>query len=145
MALRLATRSWVFLLHFIVWLSRVLFQSPVFLCVHSNPKCPLQQGEMFLFGCHIPEYQAGSFMAKFDPVRPKKLLLHQKQIRELVGAITREGATLVPLELLFNEKGRAKVLLGLAQGKKQHDKRADIAKRDWQRDKARVMRNKGGE
>lgn len=104
-----------------------------------------REGEMFLFGCHIPEYQAGSFMAKFDPVRPKKLLLHQKQIRELVGAITREGATLVPLEILFNEKGRAKVLLGLAQGKKMHDKRADIAKRDWQRDKARVMRNKGGE
>ena len=84
-------------------------------------------------------------MAKFDPLRPKKLLLHKKQVRELTGAITREGATIVPLEILFNEQGRAKVIIGLATGKKQHDKRADIAKRDWQRDKARVLRNKGGE
>lgn len=104
-----------------------------------------REGEMWLFGCHIPEYQAGSFMAKFDPVRPKKLLLHGKEIRTLTGAVTREGATIVPLEIRFNEKGRAKVVLGLAEGKKQHDKRADIAKRDWQRDKARLMRNKGRE
>lgn len=104
-----------------------------------------RDGEMWLFGCHIPEYQAGSFMAKLDPVRPKKLLLHGKEIRTLAGAVTREGATLVPMEILFNEKGRAKVVIGLAQGKKMHDKRADIAKRDWQRDKARVMRNKTGD
>lgn len=104
-----------------------------------------RDGEMWLYGCHIPEYQAGSFMAKFDPVRPKKLLLHQKEIRSLAGAVTREGATLVPMEILFNEKGRAKVVIGLAQGKKMHDKRADVAKRDWQRDKARVMRNKTGD
>lgn len=104
-----------------------------------------RDGEMWLFGCHIPEYQAGSFMAKFDPVRPKKLLLHGKEIRTLTGAVTREGATIVPLEIRFNEKGRAKVVLGLAEGKKLHDKRADIAKRDWQRDKARLMRNKGRE
>ncbi|MDB5414251.1 MAG: SsrA-binding protein [Rubritepida sp.] len=104
-----------------------------------------REGEMFLFGCHIPEYQAGSFMAKFDPVRPKKLLLHQKEIRTLVGAVTRDGATLVPIEILFNEKGRAKVVIGLAVGKKLHDKRHAIASRDWQRDKARMMRNKGGE
>ncbi|MBS7812906.1 SsrA-binding protein SmpB [Roseococcus pinisoli] len=104
-----------------------------------------RDGEMWLFGCHIPEYQAGSFMAKFDPVRPKKLLLHKKEIRSLTGAVTREGVTLVPMEILFNEKGRAKVVIGMAVGKKMHDKRADVAKRDWQRDKARVMRNKGGE
>lgn len=104
-----------------------------------------RDGEMFLFGCHIGEWQAGSFMAKMDPVRPRKLLLHKKQVRELTGATTREGATIVPLEIRFNDKGRAKVLIGLATGKKLHDKRADIAKRDWQRDKARLMRNKGGE
>jgi SsrA-binding protein len=104
-----------------------------------------REGEIFLFGCHIGDWQAGSSVAKFDPLRPKKLLLHRKQVRELTGAVTREGATIVPLEILFNEKGRAKVIIGLATGKKEHDKRADIAKRDWQRDKARLMRNKGGE
>ena len=65
--------------------------------------------------------------------------------RSLTGAITREGATLVPLDIHFNERGRAKVLLGLAEGKKKHDKRAAIAERDWQRDKSRMMRNKGQE
>ena len=104
-----------------------------------------RDGEIFLFGCHISDWQAGSSVAKFDPLRPKKLLLHRKQVRQLTGAVTREGATIVPLEILFNEKGRAKVIIGLGTGKKQHDKRADIAKRDWQRDKARVLRNKGGE
>ncbi len=102
-----------------------------------------RNGEIFLFNCHISEWQAGSVVAKFDPLRPRKLLLHKKQVRELTGAVTREGATLVPVEIRFNDKGRAKVLIALATGKKQHDKRADIAKRDWQRDKARLMRDKG--
>ena len=65
--------------------------------------------------------------------------------RVLTGAITREGATLVPLDIHFNDRGRAKILLGVAEGKKQHDKRAAIAERDWQRDKSRMMRNKGQE
>ncbi|MFL1463905.1 SsrA-binding protein SmpB [Roseococcus sp. DSY-14] len=102
-----------------------------------------RDGEIFLFNCHISEWQAGSVVAKFDPVRPRKLLLHKKQVRELSGAVTREGATLVPVEIRFNDQGRAKVMIALATGKKQHDKRADIAKRDWQRDKARLMREKG--
>jgi SsrA-binding protein len=102
-----------------------------------------RDGEMWLFNAYIPEWQAGSFMAKFEPRRPRKLLLHRKQVQELTGAITREGATLVPLQIHFNDRGRAKVLLGLAEGKKQHDKRAAIAQRDWQRDKARLMREKG--
>jgi SsrA-binding protein len=104
-----------------------------------------RDGEIWLFNCHIPEWQAGSFMAKFEPTRPRKLLLHKKQVQSLAGRTTREGATIVPLEIRFNEKGRAKVLLGMAEGKKQHDKRAAIAERDWQRDKARMMRNKGQE
>ena len=104
-----------------------------------------REGELWLFNCYIPEWQAGSFMAKFEPRRPRKLLLHRKQVRELTGAITREGATLVPLDIHFNDKGRAKVLLGVAEGRKKHDKRAAIAARDWQRDKARLMRNKGRE
>jgi SsrA-binding protein len=104
-----------------------------------------RDGEMWLFNAYIPEWQAGSFMAKFEPRRPRKLLLHRRQVQALTGAITREGATLVPLDIHFNERGRAKVLLGLAEGKKKHDKRAAIAERDWQRDKARLMRDKGRE
>ncbi|TCZ65341.1 SsrA-binding protein SmpB [Roseicella aquatilis] len=102
-----------------------------------------RDGEMWLFNCTIPEWQAGSVVAKFEPRRPRKLLLHRKQVRELIGSITREGTTLVPLQIHFNDRGRAKVLLGLAEGRKQHDKRAAIAARDWARDKARLMRAKG--
>ena len=102
-----------------------------------------RDGEMWLFNAYIPEWQSGSFMARFEPRRPRKLLLHRKQVRELTGSVTREGTTLVPLQIHFNERGRAKVLLGLAEGRKKHDKRAAIAARDWQRDKARLMRDKG--
>jgi SsrA-binding protein len=102
-----------------------------------------REGEMWLFNAYIPEWQAGSHMARFEPRRPRKLLLHRKQVRALTGSITREGTTLVPLQIHFNERGRAKVLLGLAEGRKKHDKRAAIAARDWQRDKARLMREKG--
>jgi SsrA-binding protein len=72
------------------------------------------------------------------------LLLKRKQIGTLVGAITRQGATVVPLDIHFNDRGRAKVLLGVAEGRKSHDKRAAVAARDWQRDKARLLRNRGG-
>jgi SsrA-binding protein len=102
-----------------------------------------RNGEMWLFNCYIPEWQAGSFMARFEPRRPRKLLLHRKQVTELIGAITREGVTLVPMDIHFNERGVAKITLGVAEGKKKHDKRAAIAARDWQRDKARLMRDKG--
>ena len=102
-----------------------------------------REGEMWLFNAYIPEWQAGSVVARFEPRRPRKLLLHRRQVRELTGSVTREGTTLVPLQIHFNERGRAKVLLGLAEGRKKHDKRAAIAARDWQRDKARLMRDKG--
>ena len=102
-----------------------------------------REGELWLFNCTIPEWQAGSFVARFDPRRPRKLLLHRKQMRELIGSITREGSTLVPLQIHFNDRGRAKVLLGVAEGRKKHDKRAAIAARDWQRDKARLLRARG--
>ncbi|MCB4821464.1 SsrA-binding protein SmpB [Roseicella aerolata] len=102
-----------------------------------------RDGEMWLFNCTIPEWQAGSMVARFEPRRPRKLLLHRRQVRELIGSITREGTTLVPLQIHFNDRGRAKVLLGLAEGRKKHDKRAAIAARDWARDKARLMREKG--
>ncbi|MDQ1079810.1 SsrA-binding protein SmpB [Pseudoroseomonas cervicalis] len=102
-----------------------------------------RDGEIWLFNSYIPEWQAGSFMAKFEPRRPRKLLLKKKQVESLTGAVAREGITLVPLEILFNDRGIAKVVLGLGEGKNKADKRHAIAARDWQRDKARLMREKG--
>ena len=102
-----------------------------------------RDGELFLLNLFIPQWQAGSHVATFEPRRPRKLLLHRKQMRELISAIDRDGATLVPLDIHFNERGMAKINLGLAEGKKKHDKRQAIAARDWQRDKARLMRDRG--
>jgi len=101
-----------------------------------------REGEMFLFNAYIPEYQGG-VLARFEPRAPRKLLLHHKQINHLLGAISREGSTVVPLDIHFNDRGRAKVLLGVAEGRNKADKRAAIATRDWQRDRARLMREKG--
>jgi SsrA-binding protein len=101
-----------------------------------------RDGEMWLFNAYIPEYQGG-VLSRFEPRAPRKLLLKRKQIGELIGAITRQGSTVVPLQIHFNERGRAKVLLGVAEGRKKHDKRAAVAARDWQRDKARLMRMRG--
>jgi SsrA-binding protein len=101
-----------------------------------------REGELFLFNAYIPEYQGG-VLSRFEPRAPRKLLLHKKQIGELVGASTREGMTLVPLDIHFDERGRAKVLLGVAEGRQKHDKRQAVAARDWQRDKARLMRARG--
>ena len=101
-----------------------------------------RDGEMWLFNVYIPEYQGG-VLSRFEPRAPRKLLLQQKQIRQLTGAISREGITLVPLQIYFNDRGRAKVLLGIAEGRKKVDKRAAVAARDWQRNKARLMRARG--
>jgi SsrA-binding protein len=101
-----------------------------------------REGELFLFNCYIPEYQGG-VLSRFEPRAPRKLLLKTKQINQLLGAVSRQGATLVPLDIHFNDKGRAKVLLGVAEGRKQADKRAAVAARDWQRDKARLLRARG--
>ena len=101
-----------------------------------------REGELFLFNCYIPEYQAG-VLSRFEPRAPRKLLLKRKQIGELIGASTRDGLTLVPLQIHFNDRGVAKVLLGVGEGRKKQDKRQAIAARDWQRDKARLMRGKG--
>jgi SsrA-binding protein len=102
-----------------------------------------RDGEMWIFNLYIPEWQAGSVVAHFEPRRPRKLLLHRKQAETLAGAITREGQTLVPLDIHFNDRGVAKLTLGLAEGKSKADKRQAIAERDWKRDKARVMRDRG--
>ena len=101
-----------------------------------------REGELFLFNCYIPEYQAG-VLSRFEPRAPRKLLLKRKQIDMLLGAATRDGMSLVPLDIHFNEKGMAKVLLGVGEGRKKQDKRQAVAARDWQRDKARLMRDKG--
>ena len=101
-----------------------------------------REGELFLFNAYIPEYQGG-VLSRFEPRAPRKLLLKRKQISTLVGAVARQGVSLVPLQIHFNDRGVAKVLLGLGEGRKKHDKRAAVAARDWQRDKARLMREKG--
>ena len=99
-------------------------------------------GEIWLINSNIPEYlQANRF--NHTPKRPRKLLLHRRQINKLVGAVEREGRTLVPLKLYFNEKGRAKIELALARGKKLYDKRETQKKRSWERERGRLMRQKG--
>src|ERR1700732_2138369 len=98
--------------------------------------------EIWLINANIPEYlQANRF--NHEPKRPRKLLLHRKQINKLIGAVEREGMTIVPLLLYFNPRGRAKIELALARGKKLHDKRQSEKKRDWAREKGRLLRNKG--
>ncbi len=101
-----------------------------------------RKGEIYLVNAHIPEY-APANRQNHDPRRPRKLLLHKREIKRLFGAIQREGMTLVPLSLYFNEKGRAKVELGLSHGKRKYDKRAAERDRDWSRQKARIMRDRG--
>ncbi len=98
--------------------------------------------EIWLVNANIPEYlQANRF--NHAPKRPRKLLLHKRQINKLIGAIERQGMTLIPLKLYFNERGRIKVELGLAKGKKLHDKRETEKKRDWNREKSRLLRARG--
>jgi SsrA-binding protein len=99
-------------------------------------------GELYLVNAHIAEY-SGAARDGHAPTRPRKLLLHVREIARLIGAIHREGMTLVPLRLYFNARGIAKVQLGLAKGKKLHDKRDTMKKRDWERQKGRLMRDKG--
>jgi SsrA-binding protein len=96
-------------------------------------------GELFLVGANIPEYKASSHF-NHEAKRPRKLLLHRKQVSRLLGSIRRDGVTLVPLSIYFNERGRAKVELGLARGKRKADKRQAERDRDWQRSRARMMR-----
>lgn len=101
-----------------------------------------RDGELWLINANIPEYlQAGRF--NHTPKRPRKLLLHKRQIYKLIGAVERDGMTLVPLKLYFNPKGRAKIELALARGKKLHDKRETMKRRSWDRERSRLMRVKG--
>jgi SsrA-binding protein len=99
----------------------------------------IKNGEVFLTGAHLSPLNSASTHVTVDPTRTRKLLLNRAEIDRLVGAVERAGYTLVPLEL-FWKNGRAKIRIGLAKGKKQHDKRATEKDRDWERDKARVLR-----
>jgi len=103
----------------------------------------VENNEIVLVNADIPTYaQAGPYF-NHEPRRPRKLLLKRKEIEKLIGAVQRDGRTLIPLKLYWSDKGLAKLELSLAKGKKEHDKREATANRDWQRDKARLMREKG--
>ena len=99
----------------------------------------VEGNEIVLINADIPPYSGGNRF-NHEPRRHRKLLLHRKQIGKLIGAVQREGRTIIPTKLYWNEKGIAKLEIGLAKGKKLHDKRETIADRDWQRDKARLMK-----
>lgn len=101
----------------------------------------VRNGELFLLNLHISHYEQGN-QFNHDPVRTRKLLLHRKEIRKLIGSVERQGLTLVPLELYFNPRGIAKVKLALAKGKKVHDKRDTERERDAQREIARALRTR---
>jgi len=101
-----------------------------------------RDGEIWLINSNIPEYlQANRF--NHAPKRPRKLLLHKRQVNKLTGAVEREGMTIVPLKIYFNDKGRAKIEIALGRGKKLHDKRETLKKRSWDRERGRLLRLKG--
>jgi SsrA-binding protein len=101
-----------------------------------------KDGGLFLLNAYIPQYQLAGAHLQHDTRRPRRLLLHKREMNKLLGLVKREGMTLVPLGIYFNKRGIAKVELGLAKGKHKADKREAIKKRDWERDKARVMRSR---
>jgi SsrA-binding protein len=101
-----------------------------------------RNGEMILYNANIPEYLQGNRF-NHEPKRPRKLLLHAKEIAKLANGVERQGMTIVPLRIYFNEKGRAKIALALARGKKLHDKRETEKQRDWGREKSRLLRDRG--
>ncbi|GAA4040306.1 SsrA-binding protein SmpB [Parerythrobacter jejuensis] len=102
----------------------------------------IRDGQAWLINANIPEFSHGNRF-NHEPRRPRKLLLHRREIERLVGAVERKGMTLVPLSIYFNSTGRAKVEIGLAKGRKAQDKREYVKDRDWKRDKARILRDRG--
>ena len=102
----------------------------------------VKENGVWLVNANIPEFSHGNRF-NHEPKRARKLLLHEREIEKMIGAVERKGMTLIPLSVYFNSKGRAKVELALAKGKQTHDKRQTVKDRDWQRDKARLMRDRG--
>ncbi|MCB1526695.1 MAG: SsrA-binding protein SmpB [Hyphomicrobiaceae bacterium] len=103
----------------------------------------IEDGELWLINAYIPEYPGAGPFFQHEPRRKRKVLVSKRELHKLAIALDRKGMTVVPLQLYFNPKGRVKLKLALAEGKKLHDKREDAAKRDWNRQKARLMREKG--
>ncbi|MBK1841721.1 SsrA-binding protein SmpB [Azospirillum sp. YIM B02556] len=103
----------------------------------------LKAGELYLFNAYIPEYLQAGRIDQHEPKRPRKLLVRRRELDKLAAGIKQKGVTLVPMSVYFNDRGYAKVEIGLATGKKKHDKRESEKERSWQRDKARLMRDKG--
>jgi SsrA-binding protein len=102
----------------------------------------MKDGELFLINSNIPEYREANRF-NHEPKRPRKLLLHKKEINRLAAGVLKEGLTIIPLKLYFNGRGRAKVDVALARGKKLHDKRQTERERDWNREKSRLLRDRG--
>jgi SsrA-binding protein len=102
----------------------------------------VKDGQVWLVNANIPVFSHGNIF-NHEPKRPRKLLLHGREIDKMHSAVTRQGLTLVPLNVFFNDRGRAKIELAIGRGKKLHDKRETSKERDWQRDKARLMREGG--
>ncbi len=99
-----------------------------------------KKGELWLWNAHIPEYQQASHLLQHAPRRPRKLLVNANQLARLMGAVSRDGYTIIPTRMYFNAKGLAKLEIALAKGKKEYDKRETIKQRDWDRQKSRTLR-----
>ena len=112
-------------------------------CSLNESYVDARRGALWLLNAHIPEYPQAGTLQQHEPKRQRKLLLKQREINRLSGAVTREGYTIVPTRLYFNGRGIAKLEIALAKGKQARDKRETIKKRDWQRDKARIMKERG--
>lgn len=102
-----------------------------------------REGELWLVNAHIPPYPNAARAAQHEPKRPRKLLVKRREVAKLAAAVQQEGMTAVPLSLYFNDSGIAKVEIALGRGRKTRDRRQEIKKREWEREKARVMRNRG--
>lgn len=102
-----------------------------------------RDGQLWLFSLNIPVYESAGKHLNHEPMRPRAIMMHKKQRDKWLGLARRDGLTIVPISIYFNERGRAKLELGLGRGKKKADKRETIKERDWQRDKARIMRARG--
>lgn len=107
----------------------------------ADSHAAISEGGLFLYNCHIAEYeQANRF--NHSTKRPRKLLLHKKELQKIIGKIKLKGYTLIALSMYFNKKNLVKIELGISKGKKQHDKRQALKDKDWQREQGRVMRDK---
>lgn len=111
-------------------------------CNISESYADVINGEIYILNMNIPKYENSSAFSYYIPTKPRKLLLHKRQIRKIIGKIKQKGYTLVPLCVYFNEKNIAKIEIALAKGKKIYDKREDIKRKDWNRQQARILKTK---